>query len=82
MYTLDVGEKCMSKIDNLGRVVIPIGIRRALKLDSNSEIDIIMSKGSVIMTPSEKICKLCGCKVDANEKICLCQTCIKAVKQL
>lgn len=45
----------MSKIDKLGRVVIPINIRRYLKLDSNSEIDITMSNGSIVITPCEKI---------------------------
>lgn len=71
----------MSKIDKLGRVVIPINIRRYLKLDSNSEIDITMSNGSIVITPCEKICKLCGCEITRTAKIQLCNNCIGTIKE-
>ena len=70
----------MSRVDDLGRIVIPIKIRESLNLKSNSEVDIIMSNGQVIITPCDKICRLCGAFIGEKAKIQLCACCIADVK--
>ena len=72
----------MSKLDNLGRIVIPITIRRQLQLDTDTEMNFTAVNGSVLITPREKSCKLCGKKIDENSKIELCRACIESVKRL
>ena len=72
----------MSKIDNLGRVVIPIIYRKALNLKSDDVVEITMSKHSIIITPYAQVCKLCGREINRDEEIQLCQACIRDVKKL
>ena len=71
----------MSRLDDLGRIVIPIKIRESLNLKSNSKVDIAMSNGRVIITPCDKICRLCGCMIKDTAKIQLCDGCISNVKK-
>ena len=71
----------MSRVDDLGRIVIPIKIRESLNLKSNSEVDITMSNGRVIITPCDKICRLCGSLIGETTKIRLCESYISEAKK-
>ena len=46
----------ISKIDNLGRVVVPKSIRKALNIQSNSEISMYVENRKLIITKSNQIC--------------------------
>ena len=52
----------ISKIDNLGRVVVPKSIRKALNIQSNSEISMYVENRKLIITKSNQICSLCDTK--------------------
>ena len=45
--------KIIRKIDDLGRIVIPIDIRRHLKMTAEDDIEISVKNGSVILTKAE-----------------------------
>ena len=70
-----------SKVDRLGRIVIPIQYRRALGLSCDSEINIDFYDNQVIITASQKICRLCGTDLEIEKEIPLCESCIKKVKE-
>ena len=48
-----------SKIDNLGRVVIPKSIRSALNVEHNDEITMRVENQSLIITKNNSTCNIC-----------------------
>lgn len=50
------------KIDKLGRIVIPIEIRRSLNFDENTNIEMMIDKenNNLLMTRYQKGCFFCG----------------------
>ena len=49
----------LSKIDNLGRVVIPKSIRKALNIEHNDEISMYVDSESLIIKKGYRACSLC-----------------------
>ena len=74
----------ISKIDNLGRVVVPKSIRKALNIQSNSEISMYVENRKLIITKGNQICSLCDTK-DISHQLkdkFLCNICISDIKDL
>lgn len=69
-----------TKIDNLGRILIPVQYRRELKLEAESRLKISVKDGSIVITPSEESCLICGSKIDINADLSLCSACIHKIK--
>ena len=66
------------KIDNLGRIVIPKSIRKALDIDHNDDISMYVENNELIITKGFKNCDICGNKnvdVQIKNKF-LCSRCI------
>ena len=70
------------QIDDLGRVVLPIKMRKKLQLTSKSTLFIHMENDTIILTPKELRCALCNEKLIRSNEIRLCQDCIDKVKTL
>ena len=59
------------KIDVLGRVVIPAEFRNSLGLVEGDEVSVSTDNGVIILTPTQKVCKLCGSHENVKDgKIC------------
>ena len=71
-----------SKIDKLGRVVIPIQYRQALHIKENDTLLFAMENGGVVIRPSCTACKLCGETIGPQGKMMLCAACIQRIKEL
>ena len=72
------------KIDPLGRLVIPIELRRELGWRENEPVEIVVSDKQVIVKKYESSCIMCGCLDDihkVNGKS-ICNTCIEEIKEL
>lgn len=69
-------------VDDLGRIVLPIGIRNKLGLSGESVVSIELCDESIIITPIKKICKLCGKTDNIDEILKICQRCISIIKEL
>ena len=84
MYTLDIRGFYMkkTKIDRLGRIVIPIQYRKELGLTEDSVINIECVDGRVIITSSDSVCRICGGYVNGERDIPICKSCIARVKKL
>ena len=70
------------KVDNLGRIVIPIEIRRALSIEIKDPIEISLDGDSIILKRQRAACALCG----SNENIrkigekYICASCAENIK--
>jgi transcriptional pleiotropic regulator of transition state genes len=48
------------KVDDLGRVVLPVEMRRALGLSAGDEVDISLDDAAIVMRKVEAKCTFCG----------------------
>ena len=69
-------------LDKLGRIVIPISIRRALSINEGSALDITFEKGKIIISNPAAYCKLCNYIIDNDLGVGLCNKCIEKIKKL
>ena len=69
----------MSKIDKLGRIVIPINYRKKYGLSDGASIDFLDEGEGITVKPSAPYCKLCKSKIDEKSALPLCESCIKEV---
>ena len=69
------------KIDNLGRIVIPISHRKALGLSSEDTVTISLESDKIIISPKKLICACCGQSLDHTSNMRICQSCISYIKE-
>lgn len=70
------------KIDELGRIVLPIELRRTLEIDTKDDIEIYVEGRNIILCKYIKACTFCGSKEELrelNDKN-ICSKCISSVK--
>ena len=70
------------KIDNLGRLVIPIKYRKKFSIDNGDKLLISSNDSSIIISTVTKRCALCKTKLKGDEGIELCKSCISKVQSL
>ncbi|MBM7624639.1 AbrB/MazE/SpoVT family DNA-binding domain-containing protein [Sporohalobacter salinus] len=66
------------KVDDLGRIVIPIELRRTLKIDEKDPLEIYVNGDSIIFKKYEPACVFCGNAGNTivfKEKI-ICKDCL------
>ena len=69
------------RVDELGRVVIPIDMRLQLGIKEKDPVEIYIDGSSLILEKHEKKCVFCGCTkklVDFKDKI-ICEKCVKNI---
>ena len=71
------------KVDQLGRIVLPIELRRNLDISEHDPLEIYVSEDTVILKKFQASCVLCGGQrgglIDYRGKK-VCGSCIKALK--
>jgi len=55
------------KVDELGRVVLPIELRRTLNIDIKDSLEIYVENDSIILRKYEPSCIFCGSSEDVKE---------------
>ena len=72
------------KIDALGRIVIPIELRRILQVDTGDDLEIFTETDAIVLKKFTPHCYLCGNPSNLtdfdNKRICT--DCIKRIKEL
>lgn len=48
------------RIDDLGRIVLPMGIRKGLNISSRDPLEIFVDSGKILIRKHEAVCILCG----------------------
>ena len=69
------------KVDELGRVVIPIELRRTLGIDIKDSLEIYVDSDKIILKKYEPACIFCGNadNVKYYKGRIICQECIKSI---
>lgn len=68
------------KIDALGRLVLPIELRRTLGIEENDPLEMFTTEEGIVIRPYQPGCSCCGCTDNLLEHIgvALCQSCVDA----
>ena len=72
------------KIDDLGRIVLPIELRRTLNIAERDSIEIYVDEDQIILKKYQPTCVFCGNSEnlsDFKDKI-VCESCIKELKKI
>jgi transcriptional pleiotropic regulator of transition state genes len=70
------------KVDELGRIVLPVELRRTLDIAEKDALEIFIDRANIILKKYEPACIFCG---DAKEVINyrgknICQACMKELR--
>ncbi len=68
------------KIDELGRVVLPMEFRKELNVGTKCEMRMEIKDGSIVLTPNECICMGCGAIIPPKTKYKLCDSCVTRIR--
>jgi transcriptional pleiotropic regulator of transition state genes len=66
------------KVDELGRVVIPIELRRTLGIGEKDALEIYVDGERIMLKKYEPACIFCGKLITTSRKI-VCHECISAI---
>lgn len=72
------------KVDDLGRIVLPIELRRSMDIEVHDELEIYIEENQVVLRKYEPTCVFCGSGlglVQFGGKN-ICQNCINRMKKL
>ncbi len=72
------------KVDELGRVVLPIELRRTLGIEERDPLEIALEEDRLILRKHETACIFCGSCEDLLEyrgKL-LCEKCLQEIDEL
>lgn len=77
---MDTGIK--RKVDELGRIVLPIEIRRSLDIEERDSLEIYINGDSIILKKWHPNCIFCGSQenVTTYKEKFVCEKCIKDLK--
>lgn len=72
------------KIDDLGRIVLPIEIRKLLDIEEREEMEISIEDDRVILKKHTPSCVFCGNtrRLIKHHDKWVCDTCIKRIQSL
>lgn len=67
------------KLDNLGRIVLPIELRKTLHYADNEALEIFTEGDSIVLRKYETSCIFCGNSknITSFKNKCVCQKCIE-----
>ncbi len=71
------------RVDNLGRIVIPVRIRRALDLHNDSCLELFTEEDRIIMRRYQAVCAFCGSEENLTEykEKHICAHCLEAINK-
>lgn len=69
-------------VDKLGRIVLPMNYRKRLNLSEDSKVRISLEDNSIIITPCDTCCALCGNSSRLHKDAPICLECIRKIKEL
>lgn len=72
------------KVDELGRVVLPIELRKTMNIDKRDPLEIFVDGDKVILKKYEPACTFCGNAKDVTfykDKL-ICQKCMREITAL
>ena len=71
--------KIKIKVDSLGRIVIPIKIRKKLGIELNSEIYMMLDDDRATITSTRDKCVICSGKNEVIGELNMCMRCVNKI---
>ena len=69
----------MRRVDRLGRIVIPLELRKKHGLDEGVKIEFVDADDGVVVGSTEPFCRICRARISDGDTIPLCEACIEEV---
>lgn len=71
------------KVDDLGRIVLPIELRRTLDIEERDELEIFMENDRIVLQKFEPACLFCGSSrsLVSYRRKNVCQECVKKLME-
>ncbi len=71
------------RVDNLGRIVIPVKIRRAMELERDACLELFTEDNQIIMRKYHSSCVFCNSEDELFEYKgkCICKQCLKELSE-
>ncbi|MHB1444940.1 MAG: AbrB/MazE/SpoVT family DNA-binding domain-containing protein [Acidimicrobiales bacterium] len=72
------------RIDHLGRIVVPVELRRLLGIKAGDELEVAVRDGAITLTKAGQACALCSGQANLHSyrDRWVCSDCASAVGQL
>ncbi len=72
------------QLDSLGRIVLPIKLRRSLDINTKDMLEIVVEGNSVVLRKYEPNCSFCGSggRLSRFRDKMICKRCLKEIKDL
>lgn len=72
------------KVDDLGRIVLPIELRRTLDIAERDELEIFMENDRIVLQKYEPACIFCGSfrNITAFNRKNICSDCVEKLRVL
>ena len=72
------------QLDSLGRIVLPIELRRSLDINTKDMLEIMVEGNSVVLRKYEPNCSFCGSsgRLSRFRDKLICRRCLKEIKDL
>lgn len=69
------------RVDELGRVVLPIEIRRILDIEERDPLEIILEEDRIVLRKLQPTCIFCGAEEDLQEYRSkrICRACLESI---
>ena len=66
------------KVDELGRIVIPIELRRTMDIDLRDSVEIYMDGDRIVLKKKKEVCVFCGSEegLETVKEKSVCRNCI------
>lgn len=68
-------------VDHAGRVVLPKEYRKRMNISPGTQVMLSEKDGKLTIEVATPKCKLCGATEHINEKLSVCEECIKKIKE-
>ncbi len=71
------------KVDSLGRIVLPIELRRTMDIAESDEVEIYMENERIILQKFEQACVFCGSSrgLISFQRKNVCQECLRKMME-
>lgn len=69
-------------LDELGRIVIPVEMRRELDAEPFEKLLLACEDGKIVIKKALPRCKLCGADMSDDDEFVICQSCIADIKSM
>ena len=72
------------QLDSLGRIVLPVELRRTLNIGTKDQLEILIDGNSVVLRKYAPNCQVCGSRTGLStfrEKL-VCKRCLAELKEL